>query len=134
VGDARDTFANFPPIPTASAPTVVVWDSGPDPTGMVGVHGLRPPEEVATTHRIAFALKTDQAWTMALQQMLSDANWVTVNAAGAGLAVDANAVLDANVHVAGAGRRRVAAIFATKPTAWITSGAIRLIADAASGA
>lgn len=126
MADDRDLFAKMPPIPTTAAPTVVFWDSGPDPTGTVGRAGLRPTEEAGTTQRIAFSLLTDQGATLASQVQLSDGSWRTTNNSGAGEALTANTLFDSSVDVSGAGRRRVVGIFATAPAVWLTSATLRM--------
>lgn len=128
---AQDLSASFPPIPTTAAPTVVLWDSGPDASAgaAVGLKGLRPLDELRVVKRVAGSLKANQAWTLKLQCTLdAGATWIDVNA---GTAVLANALGDFNVYVAGAGRRRLVAVFAVLPTTWLNSGDLRLIPQAA---
>ena len=92
--------------------------------------GIRPSEEMATTHRVAGTLKTDAAWTLKVQVTFDGgATWVD---SGAGTAVLANALLDFNVYVAGGGRRRLVAVFGggVTPTTWLNSGQVRMIEQA----
>lgn len=124
MADSRDIFATFPPIPTGVAPTVILWDSGPDPTGKVGLNGLRPTEESLFVQRVMGTLQTDKAWTLALQRRVSDGSWQTVN--GVGQSVGVGEVADFNFSVASGARTRIAAIFAVTPTLWNTSGTLRL--------
>jgi len=137
---ARDIFVRFPPSPTTAAATVVLWDSGPPGAGeTVGFKGLRPTEEKAYTKRVSGTLQADQAWTLVVQQLMSDgATWVTVNtdASGnpGGMPVAANATLDFNVLVEGGGRRRVAAIItAGTPMVWLTSDQLCLSPQSSVG-
>lgn len=125
MADSRDIFATFPPIPTASG-TYVLWDSGPDrsPGAIVGFKGLRPTEEALYIQAVMGTLQTDVAWTLVLQQQVSDGSWQTVN--GAGVAFGGGAVGDFNLFVAGGGRRRIAAVLAGVPTVWNTSGMLRM--------